>query len=87
MNGYTISPVEDFTIFAGLSCSPPEVKDRDPEEFLATDAERHLVDRIAVTYTLTAQEEPQVPPGFATLANDAIVIDRENPLIVSETRE
>ena len=77
---YTIAPVEDFSIFAGFLCSPPDIEDRDLEDFLANDAYRHSVDRIAVTYTLTYTESPQIPLGFATLANDAIVISRENPL-------
>ena len=77
---YTIAPVEDFSVFAGFLCSPPEAKDHDLEDFLATDAYRHFADRIAVTYSLAATEVPQSPLGFATLANDAIVIDRENPL-------
>lgn len=33
-----------------------------------------------MTYVLTAIGAPQIPLGFATLANDAIVIDRENIL-------
>jgi len=77
---YTIAPVEDFNIFTGFICSPPEAKDRDLEDFLATDAYRHFVDRITVTYALASVDAPQTPLGFATLANDAIVIDRENPL-------
>jgi hypothetical protein len=77
---YTISPVEDFDIFTGFSCSPPAAGDRDLEDFLATDAHQHLIDRIAVTYALVAEEAPKTPLGFATLANDAITIDREQPL-------
>jgi hypothetical protein len=75
-----MAPVEDFNIFTGFLCSPPEAEDRDLEDFLATDAYRHFVDRIAVTYVLSSIEAPQIPLGFATLANDAIVIDRTNPL-------
>ena len=78
---YTIAPVEDFRIFAGFLCSPPDAADRDLEDFLANDAYRHFIDRIAVTYALVAAEAPQIPLGFATLANDAIVIDRESPLL------
>jgi len=77
---YIISPAEDFNIFAGFSCSPPDAQDRDLEDFLATDAYQHFKDRIAVTYTLATVTLPLIPLGFATLANDAIVIDRENPL-------
>ena len=77
---YTIAPVEDFSIFTGFLCSPPNAEDRDLEDFLANDARRHFVDRIAVTYALTSAGAPHIPLGFATLANDAIVIDRENPL-------
>ena len=77
---YTIAPVEDFSIFTGFLCSPPNAKDSDLEDFLATDAHRHLKDRIAVTYALISTGAPCIPLGFATLANDALVIDRENPL-------
>jgi GNAT superfamily N-acetyltransferase len=77
---YTIAPVEDFAVFTGFLCSPPDAEDRDLEEFLATDARQHFVDRIAVTYALTSNEAPHIPLGFATLANDAIVIGRENSL-------
>jgi len=77
---FTIAPVEDFNVFAGFLCSPPESADRDLEDFLATDAHRHFRDRIAVTYVLASADAPHTPLGFATLANDAIVIDRENPL-------
>ena len=77
---YTIGPVEDFSVFTGFLCSSLGANDRDLEDFLATDAYQHFVDRIAVTYALTSTEAPQSPLGFATLSNDAIVIDRENPL-------
>jgi GNAT superfamily N-acetyltransferase len=81
VGSYTIAPVEDFNIFAGFLCSPPDAEDRDLEDFLANDAYQHFVDRIAVTYVLTfTGGAPQFPLGFATLANDAIVIGRDNPL-------
>jgi len=72
---YTIIPVEDFNIFAGFLCSQPDAQERDLENFLATDAYQHSKDRIAVTYTLVAITDPRNPLGFATLANDAIVVD------------
>jgi hypothetical protein len=77
---YAITPVEDFSIFTGFLCSPPDARDRDLEDFLATDACQHFQDRIAVTYALATVTAPLIPLGFATLANDAIVIDRKNPL-------
>ena len=77
---YTITPVEDFNIFTGFFCSPPDTQERDLEDFLATDAYQHFKDRIAVTYALVAITDPQNPLGFATLANDAIVIEKDNPL-------
>jgi hypothetical protein len=79
-NFYTITPVEDFNIFTGFLCYPPDAQDRDLEDFLATDAYQHFKDRIAVTYILVAVTAPLTPLGFATLTNDAIVVDKENPL-------
>ena len=60
---YIIAPVEDFSIFTGFLCSPPEAQDRDLEDFLATDAYRHFKDRIAVTYTIATVTVPQIPLG------------------------
>ena len=77
---YIITPVEDFDIFTGFLCFPPDVQERDLEDFLATDAYQHFKDRIAVTYILAATTDPLNPLGFATLANDAIVVDKDNPL-------
>jgi hypothetical protein len=77
---YRLNPVEEFSIFTGFTCLQPEDTDRDLDEFLLEDAERHYKDRIAVTYILTREDFPKVPLGFATLQNDAIVIDNEDSL-------
>lgn len=70
--GFRISPVEDFTIFAGFSCLGPDDTDRDFDEFIQCDAEQHFRDKIAVTYVLCPVENKSLPLGFATLQNDAI---------------
>ena len=77
---FRISPVEDFTIFAGFSCLKSEDTDRDLDEFIQQDAERHFRDRIAVTYKLAdTSDEEKTAIGFATLQNDAIMtIDGED---------
>lgn len=72
--------MEEFTAFAGFTCLSPSDTDRDLDNFIRHDARRHDADRIAVTYVLTRKDHPEEPLGFATLQNDAIVIDRENPL-------
>ncbi|MDO5483962.1 MAG: hypothetical protein Q4F27_03555, partial [Desulfovibrionaceae bacterium] len=71
---YTLKPVNDFSIFAGFSCLPENIKDRDLDEFIQIDAERHLSDRIAVTYAFFLRGI-EYPLGFATLQNDAIFIE------------
>ena len=73
-SGFTIKPVEDFSIFNGFCCLKKSDTDRDLEDFIRNDAERHFKDKIAVTYGLFT-EGSLVPLGFATLQNDAIVID------------
>lgn len=71
---FVLSPVEDFSIFAGFSCLKPDDVDRDLDDFLHFDAERHYKDRIAITYAMTLKEYPRFILAFATLQNDAIVI-------------
>lgn len=73
-SGYLISPVENFAVFAGFTCLSPHDTDRDLDNFIRQDAHQHYADRIAVTYALTREDHPEVPLGFATLQNDAIVI-------------
>ena len=73
---FSISPVEDFTVFSGFSCLSPKDTDRDLDDFILNDAESHCRDKIAVTYGLFMEEFPS-PLGFATLQNDAIVIEQE----------
>jgi hypothetical protein len=80
LSQYSISPVEDFTVFTGFTCLSPDDSDRDLDNFIHQDAQRHYDDKIAVTYILKFELFPDVTLGFATLQNDAIVIDKENPL-------
>jgi GNAT superfamily N-acetyltransferase len=79
-SGFRFDPVEDFSIFAGFSCLDPSDADRDLDRFLQDDAQRHYLDRIAVTYVLTKEDSPGEALGFFTLQNDAVIIDRANPL-------
>jgi hypothetical protein len=72
---YIISPVEDFSILAGFSCINPDDPDQDLNEFVRQDAEQHYLDKIAVTYILKDKRNPNIVLGFATLQNDAIIID------------
>lgn len=78
-NQYRLSPVEDFSVFAGFSCLKPEDTDRDLDDFIHNDAERHFKDRIAITYSLISSAYPEFILGFATLQNDAIVIPDQPP--------
>lgn len=78
INGtFTIKPVTDFSVFTGFSCLGSSETDRDLEDFIRNDAERHSLDRIAVTYALFQNDIPE-PLGFATLQNDAILVAKEN---------
>lgn len=77
---FKLTPVEDFSIFAGFSCLKPQDTDRDLEEFIRDDAERHFRDKIAVTYCLIEESAPTTPIAFATLQNDAIIVEKDNPL-------
>lgn len=80
---FRISPVEDFSIFAGFSCLADTDSDRDLEDFIRHDAARHARDKIAVTYqllTLVEKVPDNEPLGFATLQNDAIVVESDSDL-------
>ena len=79
LNGFRLNPVEDFSIFAGFTCLAPHDTDRDLDDFIQNDAERHFLDRIAVTYQLLVAEGGP-PLGFATLQNDAVVLAPEDDL-------
>lgn len=72
-----LTPVEDFTVFAGFSCLAEGV-DQDLNDFIHNDAERHYLDRIAITYQLIHDEYPNIVIGFVTLQNDAIEISGED---------
>lgn len=77
---FTITPVNDFSVFAGFSCLHESDEDRDLDDFIRDDAERHHCDRIATTYILTEVENPTQPLAFATLQNDAIFVKPDKPL-------
>ena len=47
---YAFNPVTDFTIFTGFTCCGQDDGDRDLDDFIRDDAERHLNDKMAVTY-------------------------------------
>lgn len=79
-NGFLFSPVTDFTVFTGFSCLSPSDTDRDLDDFIRNDAERHSLDKIAITYALCIEDNPFDPIGFVTLQNDAIVINSSKDL-------
>ncbi|MEG2173574.1 MAG: GNAT family N-acetyltransferase [Desulfovibrionaceae bacterium] len=69
----------DFLVFTGFSCCGPDDDDHDLDDFIRDDAERHLRDKMAVTYgvffpeTIFARE----PLAFFTLQNDALKIQSQ----------
>jgi len=67
--------VEDFRIFTGFSCCSPDDGDKDLDDFIRNDAERHRQDLMAVTYGLFLVDYPGHPLAFATLQNDALKIN------------
>lgn len=73
---YIFAPVTDFLIFKGFTCSGPDDEDRDLDDFIRDDAERHLRDKMAVTYGVFFPEPSlsRVPLAFFTLQNDALKI-------------
>ncbi|GAB1254079.1 GNAT family N-acetyltransferase [Desulfovibrio falkowii] len=77
---FKLTPVEDFKIFAGFSCLKAVDTDRDLEEFIREDAERHFYDKIAVTYCLVEETAPTSPIAFVTLQNDAIIVENRDSL-------
>lgn len=79
-DGIKISPVEDFSLFAGFSCLQPQDTDRDLDDFIRHDAARHYKDRIAVTYLFEDSAFPGFPLAFATLQNDSVVVGDEDDL-------
>ena len=73
---YKICPVQDFSIFTGFSCCSLEDDDKDLDDFIQNDAERHRSDLMAVTYGVFFPEEElsTLPLAFFTLQNDALKI-------------
>jgi GNAT superfamily N-acetyltransferase len=59
---------------------PPDDIDQDLNDFIQHDAARHFDDRIAVTYTLENAKNADVCLAFATLQNDAIVVENSSDL-------
>ena len=68
--------MEDFSIFTGFSCCGPDDDDHDLDDFIRDDAERHLRDKMAVTYGVFFPEKilARHPLAFFTLQNDALKI-------------
>ena len=66
----------DFSIFTGFTCCRPDDNDRDLDDFIKNDAERHLQDKMAVTYGvfLPGKSLSEYPLAFFTLQNDALKI-------------
>jgi hypothetical protein len=81
---FKICPVEEFSFFAGFSCLSEDDPDQDLNDFIRNDAEKHLHDRIAVTYTLSTTDDQSIALAFATLQNDAIVTEPDD---LPEVRE
>lgn len=77
---YTLNPVTDFSIFTGFTCCGPDDEDHDLDDFIREDAERHLHDKMAVTYGLFFPEEDlsRHPLAFFTLQNDSLKIRSGN---------
>jgi GNAT superfamily N-acetyltransferase len=73
---YEFYPVTDFSIFTGFTCCGPDDDDRDLDDFIRDDAERHLRDKMAVTYGVFFPEKDlaRFPLAFFTLQNDALKI-------------
>ncbi len=80
-DSFVLCPVTDFSIFTGFSCLTEACTDRDLEEFLHCDAEKHYLDKIAITYSLTEESAPHFPLGFVTLQNDAIIINNKDEFL------
>jgi len=74
---YVFSPVTDFSIFTGFACCAPDNADHDLDDFIRDDAERHLRDKMAVTYGVFFPEKAlaKYPLAFFTLQNDALKIE------------
>ena len=72
--------IEDFTIFNGFFCCNPHGQEEDIDDFIRDEAKNHYIDKIAVSYGLFYDGDPQKeywaknPLGFATLQNDTIEI-------------
>jgi len=71
-----LNPVTDFTIFTGFICCGPDDDDHDLDDFIRDDAERHLRDKMAVTYGVFFPDEAlsKSSLAFFTLQNDAVMI-------------
>ncbi|MDL2207801.1 GNAT family N-acetyltransferase [Desulfovibrio sp. OttesenSCG-928-M16] len=70
LNGYSLSPVTDFTVFAGFSCGHEDLDD-----FLHNDAQKHSEQLLAISYALCL-ENGTTPIAFTSLLNDSAKMDR-----------
>ena len=70
LNGYSLDPVTDFTVFAGFSCGHEDLDD-----FLHNDAQKHSEQLLAVSYSLCL-ENGTTPLAFASLLNDSAKMNR-----------
>lgn len=68
-DGFILAPVLDFSIFAGASSF---AGDKDIDEFILKDAQRHFEQHMATTYSLRLPDVTNDILAFATLQNDAI---------------
>lgn len=70
-------PVKDFSIFAGFSCCSQDAPNNDLDDFIHNDAERHVKDKMAVTYAVFWKRE-SAPIAFFTLQNDALKVEMQD---------
>jgi len=75
-----MKPVTDFSIFMGFTCCGSDDDDCDLDDFIRDDAERHLRDKMAVTYSVffRGKEFAKQPLAFFTLQNDALQIKNKD---------
>ena len=74
VDGWVLEPVSDFNEIRSVSftCGDEEIDD-----FFINDSERHLRDRMAVTYKMYSSEDPlRSIVALASLQNDAVKLKR-----------
>ena len=67
--GFVLTPVTDFSIFAGFDCGQADLND-----FIQNEAERHRTELIAETYSFsyTLDDGGVYSLAYISLSNDAI---------------